>query len=381
MNVLNSVPDPRFGGPQQRVLSVAKNLRLDGIHTTVLTPTGDDKFADRLGDEDIDCIQLELPRLRSPTKVKENASFLKNYYGARSKVKNLIEEREIDVVHVNGPLNFPVASAAHRSKAALVWHFNDTLTPLLLREISAKLAKRWADNIVVAADAVHDYYFDGATDSTTIYAPVNVEEFDPSSRDSAPPTLRDELGLEDEFILGTVGNVNPIKGHEYLIESLTVHPERTDDVVVVVAGARISSQEDYYQNLEDKITRLGLEDNVHFLGYRSDVPELLAQFDLFVLSSISEACPIVVLEAMAMGCPVVATNVGGIPEQIPNRKYGWTVPPKDPVALSAALRTALSSPPERKQRAERARKRVECIFSLEACTEKHADVYRRVAET
>jgi glycosyltransferase involved in cell wall biosynthesis len=117
---------------------------------------------------------------------------------------------------------------------------------------------------------------------------------------------------------------------------------------------------------------------VTFTGWRDDIPELLSLFDLFVLASVTEACPIVVLEAMAMECPVVATDVGGVRELIPGDDYGWVVPPEDHRALSTAISDAIASEPN-KDRTTNARERVERLFSLETCVENHVAVYRSLS--
>jgi glycosyltransferase involved in cell wall biosynthesis len=148
------------------------------------------------------------------------------------------------------------------------------------------------------------------------------------------------------------------------------------DAHLVIVGRQLESQHSYYEKLQQRIQELNLGSRVTFAGWRSDIPEILTLFDVFVLASVTEACPIVVLEAMAMKCPVVATNVGGVKEQIPSADYGWVVPPEDPERLSIAVNAALQSNSERMKRAENARKRVENVFSLEACVEGHVQIYR-----
>jgi glycosyltransferase involved in cell wall biosynthesis len=288
----------------------------------------------------------------------------------------LTGEREIDVVHVNGPLNYAVAFAAARSDAALVWHFNDTLTPTPLKELSAALAKRWADRIVVAADAVGDYFFDESVNTRTLYAPVDVSKYDQDQIESTNWCLSEELSISaDTPIIGTVGNINPAKGHEYLINAFA---DINESAHLVVVGKQLESQRRYYNRLVEQLAELNIEAHVTFLGWRDDIPRLLRSFDVFVLASITEACPMVVLEAMAMQCPVVATDVGGVREQIPDSDYGWVVPPKDPQSLSTAIEESLTAE-DSKNRATNARQRVEEHFSLETCASAHAEVYQSLS--
>lgn len=374
MRVLSTLPDPRLGGPQRRSLQVARGLRRHGIETEFLIPDGTEEFARKAREEDFEVYRRKLSRIRRPSMVGENLRFLTGFRGIVSRVRSVIAEADADVVHVNTPTNFAPAYAAHASNAALVWHFNDTLTPMPVRQVAAAASRRWADEIVVASDAVHDYFFNDSTSTRTIYAPVDLEKFDPRARPGS--SVRSELGIDSETsIIGSVGNLNPVKGHDTLIESIPEVLAQHEDVTVLIAGKELESRRDYADRIRGLVDRLDIEDSIRFLGWREDVPALLDTFDVFVLSSVSEACPTVVLEAMAMETPVVATNVGGVSEQIPDADHGWVVPPEDPARLAEALVESLSSSRERARRAANARERAEEIFSLEACVEQHRQAY------
>ncbi|HEY6962939.1 MAG TPA: glycosyltransferase [Gaiellaceae bacterium] len=117
---------------------------------------------------------------------------------------------------------------------------------------------------------------------------------------------------------------------------------------------------------------------VEFLGDRRDVPELLAQADVFVLSSTSEGLPMSVLEAMAAGLPIVASCVGGLPELVADA--GILVPPEDVDALTAALESLLASPERRAALGAAARRRVVDQFSLDEALRRHLELYARLIE-
>ena len=373
MRVLSNAPDPRFGGPLQRSLSVARQLRPRGIDTVFLVPQGDDRFVKQAREDGFECSRIDQPRIRSPRLIGANARFLTGFAGCVRTAADHIDNYDIDIVHVNGPLNFAVALAAARSDAALVWHFNDTLTPTPLRQLSAALARRWADEIVVAADAVADYFFDGSTPTTTLYAPVDVDQFDSKTIDVPAESLRAEFDIAPSAkVVGAVGNINPAKGHEFLIEAVA---QLDSDAHLVLVGQILDSQRSYYESLQQTIRELGIESRVTFTGWREDIPELLSFFDLFVLASVTEACPIVVLEAMAMECPIVATDVGGVRELLPGDEYGWVVPPENPAAISTAIGDALNSE-SKPIRTANAKSRVKKVFSLDACVQNHLDIYQ-----
>jgi glycosyltransferase involved in cell wall biosynthesis len=353
-------------------------LRERGVETVFLLPDGDDEFERMATEEGFDVRRPGLARMHPPTNVTANAAYLLTLPASVRRIRRVIEEEDIDVVHANMPVNFQTGLGASWSSAALIWHFNDTSMPWLLARIAARTASRLADEIVVAADAVDRYYFsESDVSTTTLYAPVDVREFDSNRVEPNPESLRDEFDVDlDRPVIGAVGNLNPVKGYEYLLKATRHVIDDYGPVTVLVAGHPPDTRSGYVQRLRELRSDLGLEDSVHFLGRRSDVPQLMALFGVFVLPSVAEACPAAVLEAMAMERAVVATDVGGVTEQITDGEHGWVVPPADPSTLGKAICDALESPDARRRYGERARRRAREIFSLERCADTHERVYR-----
>jgi glycosyltransferase involved in cell wall biosynthesis len=127
--------------------------------------------------------------------------------------------------------------------------------------------------------------------------------------------------------------------------------------------------------IETEIGRLGLEDSVLLAGERADVPELLADSDVFVLSSRSEGLPVSVLEAMAAELPVVASRVGGLDELVVGGETGILVPSGDHEALAAALTTMVEDRGLRRRLGDAGRSRAEALFDLAAFRQAHVDLY------
>jgi len=169
----------------------------------------------------------------------------------------------------------------------------------------------------------------------------------------------------------SVGRLKAPKDFETLLDALALLDGLSFEAIVVGDGPDL-------EHLEARSRRLGLVDRVTFAGEQPDVPERLARADCFVLSSVSEGLPISVLEAMAAGLPVVASDVGGVHELVGEGVTGSLVPPRDPEALAAALRPVLADAGLRARLGQAGRAEVEMSFSIEAFQRGHLDLYARL---
>jgi glycosyltransferase involved in cell wall biosynthesis len=141
---------------------------------------------------------------------------------------------------------------------------------------------------------------------------------------------RERLGLApDAYVLGTVGRLEEQKGHRFLLDALYhLRAEGLETVLLLVGGGR------EVVALREQAARLALGDRVRFLGMRDDLGDLFRAMDLFVMPSLWEGLSLAMLSAMAAELPVVATNVGGVPEVLGDDERGFVVPPGDAVALA-----------------------------------------------
>jgi glycosyltransferase involved in cell wall biosynthesis len=167
-------------------------------------------------------------------------------------------------------------------------------------------------------------------------------------------------------IILTVARLDEQKGHRYLLSAAVLVPE-AQFVLVGDGPARAS--------LEEQVQALGVGDRVLFLGYRSDIPELLACCDLFVLPSLYEGLPLSVLEAMAAGKPVIASAIGGTDEAVIPGETGLLVTPADTIALVNAIRTLLSNPVLAEWLALNGRARVQREFSAGLMVQRVTQIY------
>jgi glycosyltransferase involved in cell wall biosynthesis len=188
--------------------------------------------------------------------------------------------------------------------------------------------------------------------------------------------MRMALGVDRrQPVVGFVGSIGPNKGLDTLLAVAARLRARHPDLCVAVLGAA-QAGDVHLRNLERGIARLGLERTVRLLGYRPDAAVLCAGFDVQVVPSLAEPFGLVVLEAMAQGVPVVATDAGGIPEIVRDGREGFLVPVGDDAALAARVGDLLDDPDLRLAMGARGRARVAACYTRERMLDRIEAVYR-----
>jgi glycosyltransferase involved in cell wall biosynthesis len=380
VRILNVLFEERVGGPQLRVLQVARGLRELGYETFVALPKGEPHFARLLANQGVSHRELELVRLRRSLDPRLHLRFAARFWPNVAELRRLIREQQIEVVHTNGLMNLQAAIAARCEGVPLVWHLNDIFTPRLLRKLLVPLVRRWADCIAVCARAVGECCFDDVQEVRDrlqlMYAPVDVGKFHPQADGSAG---REEFGIAaDSPVIGLVANVCPGKGHEYFLDAAYQIQRRYAHAKFLVVGARLENRRKFWNALQQQTARLQLERDVVFTGRRSGVPQLLRAMTVCVQASESEACPMAVLEASACGVPVVATNVGGTAEIVEDGETGILIEPRNSRQIAEAVLHLLASPELARRMGRAGAARMRRQFSLETCVEAHARMYDAV---
>ncbi|SPP99523.1 Glycosyltransferase, WbnK-like family [Candidatus Sulfobium mesophilum] len=203
-----------------------------------------------------------------------------------------------------------------------------------------------------------------------IYNGLDTAPFEHSLNGAA---FRKEIGVDSNTpLIGMVANLNfEIKGHQYFIEAAKrVQVKISKAQFVLVGDGQLRSR------YEEMVRSLGMQGSVHFLGKRDDVAEILSQLDVSVLCSTSEGFSNVILESMAAGKPVVATNIGGNSEMVVAGVTGYLVPPADSGSLAEAVASLLNDPDMRRRMGENAKKQVADLFSIPAMVEGYEHLYR-----
>lgn len=175
--------------------------------------------------------------------------------------------------------------------------------------------------------------------------------------------------------MGILGRIFPIKNHRLFLESAAQVAGQESNVQFVIVGDGIlrSEMERYAQDL-------GVDHRVIFTGWRRDLPRIYADLDLLVVSSNNEGTPVSAIEAMASGCPVVATRVGGLPDVVENGETGYLVPAKQPQALAAAMLDLIRHSETAEQMGRAAQLSVKERFSLDRLVSDTESLYEELLD-
>jgi glycosyltransferase involved in cell wall biosynthesis len=209
---------------------------------------------------------------------------------------------------------------------------------------------------------------------TVIHSGVDLSRFSGAAGDISK--IRQEMNLpEDAFVVGTTGRLTAVKGHIHLLRAAASILKQRKDIIFLLLG-----DGELHDDLRNYAEREVIVRNVRFLGWRSDVASALSAFDVFVFPSLNEGMGKAIVEAMAMGKPVIASDVGGIPDLIVHGENGLLVSPADSEALANAILDLYENPDKRKIMGEAGRLIV-AKYSVDAMLRKIEELYRACLET
>ena len=287
--------------------------------------------------------------------------------GAAARLAWQVRRWRPDVLHLHTPKDYLIGTLAGRLSDTTA----TVITRHLLLPVSPHMRRvyRRADAVICPCRALRDQLAaDGVPGDklALVYGAINAGPFRqaPSRRAGTAP------------IVGTVGRLVPGKGHAVLLDAFARLGTLPSPSALHIVGDGSEQAA-----LRVQAERLGLSGRVRFLGFQTDVPAVMAALDVFVLASThTEVLPLVVLEAMAAGCAVVATSVGGVPEIVEDGQSGLLVPPGDADALASALSRFVTDPSLRAALGRAAAYRVEQRFTLPAMLTETEGVYRKACQ-
>jgi glycosyltransferase involved in cell wall biosynthesis len=347
------------GGGEESLLALLGGLDRRHWAPNVVVPS-DGSVAARARGLGLPVSVIPLPTLRRP-----GPAILRS---ARALTRLLVATGAA-LVHANGSRAMAYAGVAGRlAGRPVVWHVRiGEREPLLDRALGALAARV----IVISTFVARRFPPALGPKIRVVHNGVDLSRFAPRP---APAKLRRALGVPDEApVVVSVGRFVAFKGYAHLLDAAALVERMRPGVHWLLVG-----DGELRAGLEAQTRCLGLEAQVHFTGWRDDVPDLLALGDLFVLPSLEEHFGRVLIEAMAMAKPVVATDAGGVPEIVVDGGTGVLVPPADPPVLAAAVLTLLDDPALAARLGAAGRRRAESTFSLASHVAAVERVYREV---
>jgi glycosyltransferase involved in cell wall biosynthesis len=247
--------------------------------------------------------------------------------------------------------------------------------PLKDNSFSRRKYTRDVDAIIAISEGVKKVLLDSDIPSSLIHVIPSGIDFSPFEEVASRDFLRREFSLApDDYLVGIVAALEDAKGHTYLIQASRILREQAPKIKIIIVGTGPLEIE-----LDRQAHELGVDDMVFFLGFREDVPRILASLDLFVLSSYREGLGTSLLDAMASRLPVVATQAGGIPDVVIHQKTGLLVPPRDSAALAQAILTLYNDRELAARLGEKGYEVVHQKFSAEAMAGQIIDLYKKLA--
>jgi glycosyltransferase involved in cell wall biosynthesis len=296
--------------------------------------------------------------------------------GAIFRLSREMKRRQCRLAHFHDAHGVAIgAAAARRAQVPLRFISRRVDFPLKKSAFSHRKYTRDIDAIIAISEGVRNVLLDSGIPSSLVHVIPSGIDFSPFEEVTPRDFLRKEFSFApDDFLVGIVAALEDHKGHTYLIQASKILREQAPKIKIIVVGTGSLSFV-----LDQQVRELGVEDIVFFLGFREDVPRILASLDLFVLSSHLEGLGSSLLDAMASRLPVVATQVGGIPEVVIHEETGLLVPPRNPEALAKDI---LMLYRDRELAARLGQNGYEVVhkkFSAEAMAAKIIDLYERLA--
>jgi glycosyltransferase involved in cell wall biosynthesis len=361
LEVVHVIAPAPVGGLEQVVFSLASGQHSAGTRVAIAallsSPANDPAFLQQL-----ETVGIVVHRIRCRGR---------DYRSQATAVAGIVRNHTAAIVHSHGYLPDGIALWARRqAPAALIStvHGNTggSLRNRFYEWLDRRMLRRFDAVVAVSGQLLDDLAAAGISRSRLhLIRNAYGREAPPLDREPA----RRSLGLPPNgTLVAWIGRISREKGLDVLIDALAEPPAIQAVLAVIGDGPDRSF-------VQQRAATRGVEDRVRWLGMVPGSSDLLRAFDLVVISSRTEGTPMVLLEAMAAGVPIVTTRVGGIPDVVSGEE-AILVPSEDPPALATAIRDALADPARSARRAGASRARLNSAFGLEPWVDAYGAAYR-----
>lgn len=376
IGIVNIITRMELGGPPILVLDILQHLDKERFESTIATGITIDRKYDMIGfARDKNIRVFAMPSLvRDIHPLKDIKTLIK--------LVIFLKKEKFDIVHCHTSKGGFIGRLAAKLAGAKIiiysphgdifeGYFCKLATDFFI--LLEKFAARFTDKIINLTKIEIERFLEHGIGTRhqlkQIYNGINIKYYERAMTSNLKK--RDEFGLgKDDFVCATVGRLVPVKGHTYLIKAI-------QKVVKVIPEAKFLFVGDgeLKPKLSEEIKSYDLQRNVFLLGARSDIATILSCINVFLLPSLNEGFGMVLIEAMAARKPVIATNVGGVPEVIINGTTGILVPPEDPEAFSSAIIKLYNNPEMSLEMGLAGYERAKKLFNIETTVHELEELY------
>ncbi len=317
--------------------------------------------------------------------------FITKLYHTIKELTVIIHDNNIDLIHANSVRAGLLACiAAYFRGIPVIVHVRDCIPFHFIGKITREVIGRCSKKIICNSDYVKKHFAYNVKTlkkSIVIYNAVDLAQFDPQKVDTSE--LKTELDLWNYYpIIAIIGQITPWKGQIDAIKAMSLVLKTFPTAKLLIVGSvKFKGTGVCYDNMEyDRmlhftVDSLGLKSNIVFTGERDNIPAVMKSIDLLILPSWEEPFGRVLIEAMAMEKPVIATNKGGPTEIIQNMRTGILIPPKDEHALAKAIIHLCSNNTLKADIEKQGRLTVEKMFSFEQHINQVENIYENIKKT
>ncbi len=359
-----------FAGTERHMFDLAKGLNAEGIETRIGSPTPS-ILKDRADSAGIGHVCIQKRGLIDRAAIKQLVQLLKN--------------KEIDIIHAhNGRTMLSAAIAvtlARTGKAAATQHFLDPdhaaktgVKSMIYHSAHAWVSSRLSGYIAIS-DAVRDTMLSRKEAPPEKITVIHNGMYPVDILNQTPPAeVRASLNIpSDHLLIVSAARLEQEKNIVTLISAVEQVRRKHPNVTCLIAGSGTLEGE-----LKSQITNMNQEANIRLLGFREDAISLIGACDLFVLPSVAEPFGLVLLEAMALGKPVIATDAGGPKEIVVSGSTGNLVPPSDPAAMATAIEHFIEHRSDLERMGKRGKERFNELFSAKTMSQRIAAFYEKI---
>lgn len=372
--ILHFIESGGLYGAERVILNLSREMAQNSelvpvVGCIVSAPAEQSDLYDAAVTEGIEAVKLVIPNSRFPAVMPRIARELKRLnvglihsHGYKPSVYGFL------IKILSG---IPVMATCH------LW-FEMDKGPLKTRILIGleKRLYRWFPRVVAVSDDIRRVLTGNGVPENKVIVVENGVSIEPVSTPEQSAMLRQSLGIgAEDFCVLNAGRLTRQKGQWTLIEAAAILKRRQVHIKVLIAGeGRLKD------SLAEQIEQHQLQDRVKLLGFRRDIPELLAMSDAFALPSLDEGMPMILLESTARGVPSVVTAVGDIPKLIQANETGLVIAKEDPEALADAIESLLADKELRERLAKNARIRMQAMYSSRSMHQKYHEIYQNLLD-